>query len=258
MPIPPDRIETPRLTIAWSEAPWDSEVIGAPVLQITRMEIHGPGAEADMLPFERVRDQEGVRLVSCRLPHDRLRESMLLEDRGFRFIEMIYSPEADLNTSVDPPDRAALTVMRARDDDLPVLLEIASGAFRNERFHMDPRIRPGVSDQRYRNWVRSSHVHPSQRLFVVKDAARTVAFFVTEMLSDGSCYWHLTAVAPEAQGQGYGRRAWLAMMDCARIAGASKVRTSVVARNHRVINLYARLGFRFAPPLMTFHWIRGS
>jgi hypothetical protein len=38
--------------------------------------------------------------------------------------------------------------------------------------------------------------------------------------------------------------------------GISAVLTTISARNTRVMNLYAGLGFRFRPPMMTFHWIR--
>ena len=65
----------------------------------------------------------------------------------------------------------------------------------------------------------------------------------------------INAVAPGAQGQGYGWRAWQAMLAQAHLEGAERVRTAIVARNHRVLNLYARLGFRFPAPLMTFHWV---
>ena len=144
-------------------------------------------------------------------------------------------------------------------DDLPALVAMAGHAFRNERFHMDPRLLRGIGDQRYQNWVISSLDHPSQRLRVVCDGDRTIAFFVTELIDDGRCsYWHLNAIAPDAQGQGYGRRAWRALMSEARSQGAEKIQSSIVARNVRVINLYASLGFRFIEPAMTFHWLRDS
>ncbi|MGQ9686808.1 MAG: GNAT family N-acetyltransferase, partial [Thiobacillaceae bacterium] len=108
------------------------------------------------------------------------------------------------------------------------------------------------------NWVRNSFNHQTQRLEVVFDAGRLVAFFITEMLADGTCYWHLNAVAPEAQGQGYGKRVWRLMIDKAYKEGAKRIQTSIAARNHRVLNLYARLGFDFPKPLMTFHWVRGG
>lgn len=242
--------------MTWSQAPWDQAVCGFPVLQITAMEVHGADAGDDMQIFERERDRLGAGLVSCRLPHGCLTESMLLEDHGFRFIEMLYAPELDLSTFNVDENVVQLTVARAGEDDLPALLGIARTSFHNERFKMDPRLNPNVSDQRYQNWVSSSLRHPTQELYAICDGERRIAFFITELLNDGTCYWHLNAVAPEAQGQGYGRRVWLSMLKQAAIGGARRVRTSIVARNHRVLNLYASLGFRFPPPSMTLHWVR--
>jgi RimJ/RimL family protein N-acetyltransferase len=250
----PETIDTSNLRLTWSEAPWDSAIFGCPVLQIGQMEVRGADADKDFTAFETARDGIGACLVSCRLPHDHLRESMLLEGHGFRFIEMVYHPELDDLASREYPD-AGLSVSRATSQDLPETLAIADHVFSNERFHMDPRLGPHLGDQRYCNWVRSSIEHPSQRLFLLRDGGRPVAFFVTESRDDGTCYWHLNAVAREAQGQGYGRRAWYAMLRQAREQGAKRVQTCIVARNYRVLNLYARLGFFFPAPLMTFHWV---
>jgi RimJ/RimL family protein N-acetyltransferase len=46
------------------------------------------------------------------------------------------------------------------------------------------------------------------------------------------------------------------MLRHARRIGAQRVRTSVVARNTRVLSLYARLGFTLPAPAMTFHWVK--
>lgn len=250
-----ERMDTPNLRLGWSEAAWDSALFGYPVLQITDLEVQSALASRDFAAFEAVRDDLGAGMVSCRLPHDRLKESMLLEDRGFRFIEMAYQPELERLEAIGPSAKP-LEVARASPQDLPTLLDIAGSAFHNERFHVDPRLDPRLGDQRYCNWVRSSLDHPSQRLEVLRDGGEIVAFFVTEMLADGTLYWHLNAVSPRVQGMGYGKRAWLAMLAQAGSQGARRVRTCIVARNHRVLNLYARLGFRFPAPLMTFHWLR--
>lgn len=250
-----EQIDSNSLGMTWSEAPWDQVVCGFPVLQITTMEIRGPAPDKDFRTFEQARDSIGAGLVSCRLSHQRLAESMLLEDHGFRFVEMVYRPELEFSHQSTGTHDEGLTVSKACDSDMPALLEIAGSAFRHERFRMDPRLDPAASDLRYQNWVSSSLRHASQQLHVVRDAARIVAFFVTEMLDEGVCYWHLNALAPDAQGQGYGRRVWMCMLDQARRAGARRVRSSIVARNVRVLGLYARLGFLFAPPTMTFHWV---
>ena len=249
-------IETPDLYLEWSEAPWDTAVFGAPVLQINNIEVFGSLAVGSFSAFESARDQLGTALVSCRMHHERLKESMLLEDRGFRFIEMVYMPELVNLADLELTEENGVEINLAEEGDLEVLMEIAGSAFRNERFHVDPRLDSKLGDERYRRWVNNSLNHPQQRLYIARDSAQPVAFFLTEMLADGTCYWHLNAVAPQVQGQGYGRRVWHAMLCEAQKAGAQQVRTCIVARNFRVLNLYARLGFRFPSPLMTFHWVK--
>jgi RimJ/RimL family protein N-acetyltransferase len=249
------RIDAPPLLLQWQEAPWDTAIYGTPVLQVTELEVRGPAHVDDAQAFVEARDQSGSALVSCRLPAPSLRESMFLEDLGFRFIEMVFTPELEVERF--PATRQhGLSAALAEARDVAEIRRIAGSAFRNERFHVDPRLDPGLGDLRYQNWASSALEHPKQRLYVLRDGAEVVAFFVTELLADGTAYWHLNAVAPQSQGQGYGRRAWLAMMDEARRGGARRVRSSIVARNHRVLNLYASLGFRFLPPTMTFHWVR--
>ena len=250
-------VDAPGLYLEWVEAPWDTAIFGFPVLQISHIEVRELLPNCNFILFEAARDQLGAGMVSCRMPHERLKESMLLEDHGFRFIEMVYMPELDDLATTKLPEETGINVALATEGDLPALMEIASSAFRSERFHVDPRLDSKLGDERYRRWVQNSLDHPRQRLYVIRDGPQPVAFFLTEMLADGTCYWHLNAVSPQVQGQGYGRRAWQAMLHEAKIAGAQRVRTCIVARNFRVLNLYARLGFRFPPPFMTFHWVRG-
>ena len=252
-----ESLDTQSLSLVWSNSPWDAAATGYPVWQIESIELRGPGAGEDMRLFDQARDHEGVGLVSCRLSHSRLDLSIFLEDHGFRFIEMLYQPELDLISGWGGSAPIAhLRVRLASQADLPATIDMAGSAFVNERFHMDPRLGATFGNLRYQNWVRSSLDHPTQRLYVLEDEQGPLSFFVTEMLEDGTCYWHLNAIDPRRQGQGLGRLAWLTMLQHAVEEGAIRVRTSIVARNHRVLNLYARLGFRFPPPLMTFHWVR--
>jgi GNAT superfamily N-acetyltransferase len=251
-------IDDEALQLTWSEAPWDSAVFGAPVLQITDVKVGDDVLRARglMERFESARDAAGSPFVSCRLAHDRLRESMLLEEQGFRFIEMLFQPEFAQLQQASLPAAPAFSVHAAEASDFEWAAGVAGQAFRNERFHVDPRLPRGLGDRRYRNWVLQTPDHATQRLMIIRDGRAPVAFFIIERLADASCYWHLTAVAPERQGQGYGPRVWATMLAQAQDSGAAGVRTSIVARNHRVMNLYAQLGFRFPAPAMTFHWLR--
>jgi RimJ/RimL family protein N-acetyltransferase len=251
-------VDTPNLHLEWEEVSWDSLLFGYPVLQIRRIELRGMAASNDMATFEAARDKLEARIVSSRMSHDRLRESMLLEAHGFRFIEMVYQPQIEDLQAWNLSSPTRLNVAPALRSQIRELQDIASYAFRDGhgRFHVDPRINSELGDKRYCNWVATSFDHSSQRLYTVRDGQQLVAFFITEILTDGTCYWHLNAVAPYAQGRGYGWLAWVSMLYEAKSSGALRVRTCIGARNHRAMNLYSRLGFRFPPPQMTFHWVR--
>lgn len=251
-------LATSRLRLTAHEAPWDSAVFHAPVVQIDQLQVLDPqDALDDYVQYQAWVAHEQIGIVSCRLAHDRLRESMLLEANGFRFIEMVLHPRLDRlqKQSIAVDD---LQILPATEADLTNLRVIAETSFGNERYHVDPRLDPKLGDERYGLWVNNSLCHKTQRLLKVLDGKRLLGFFVVEATSSQSVYWHLTAIAPQWQGYGYGRRVWLAMLRHHQSQGHETVSTTISARNIRVLNLYAQLGFRFMPPEMTFHWIRES
>lgn len=248
-------LDKPSLKLLAGAVPWDSAVFGFPVAQIHTLDLIEPiGATSEYDAFRRWLDAEGIRIVSCRLPHDRLRESMFLESHGFRFVEMVLHPKIDNIQALDLPEEN-LTVASASKADVPELAEIAERAFSHERYHVDPRLNRKLADVRYGRWVKNSLDHLTQRLLKITDGGRLLAFFLVE-LQDRSAYWHLTAVAPEWQGRGYGLRIWQAMIRHHRAEACQQVATTISARNVAVLNLYAKLNFRFTPPEMTFHWVR--
>jgi ribosomal protein S18 acetylase RimI-like enzyme len=258
-------IETTRFEGAGSVlecfvVPWDTAAFGFPVAEISRFEIGADdGAAGPLADLDAWCQERAIRLVSCRLDHTRLRESIALEGLGFRFIEMVYGPHLDDLANLEAP-RHAIRIEEASRDDLAAIEAIAADAFTTGRYLLDPRLDPEHGRRRYERWVRSSLDHPRQTLLkaAIGDQPddQPVGFFIVEDHPDGSVYWHLTAVAQGWQGRGIGRSLWQAMLERHRAAGVTSVRTTISAHNEAVINLYARLGFRFGSPRMTFHWLR--
>jgi RimJ/RimL family protein N-acetyltransferase len=237
--------------------PWDTGVFDYPVAQIERIQVLDPDrSRLDYAAFESWRDANLCGLVSCRLRHDRLQESMLLEEKGFRFIETVLHPRLERLDRLDIPDQG-LTIARAEQDDIPALRRIAESAFEDDRFHVDPRLDRRCADLRYGRWVASTPGHPRQQLLKITDDDALIALFIIEAMEDGGVYWHLTTISPAFQNRGYGRRTWLAMLRHHAENGHSAVSTTISARNIAVLNLYSGLSFRFSPPEMTFHWIKG-
>jgi ribosomal protein S18 acetylase RimI-like enzyme len=192
--------------------------------------------------------------VACRLPHDRLRESAWLESCGFRFIEMVLRPRIALaaQASAAAPHET-LRIERAGLRDGPALEDIAGEAFGTGRLALDPFLDPALNGRRYRRWVRSSLDHPVQQALKATVDGDVAGFFVVEHAGD-IAYWHLTAMAPRFQGRGLGEALWRAMLARHRDEGLRAVETTISAHNVPVLNLYAKLGFRFGAAQTTLHW----
>ena len=258
MSLPSERfsLETKRSSLSASLAPWDTGIFGFPVAQIERFAILEPESfEFDYECLETWVNSRNCGMVSCRLGHDRLVESMFLEAKGFRFVEMVLHPEFPDLHRLQIPDQG-LEIAAADESDLTEIRRIAETAFKDGRFHLDPRIDSRLADSRYGRWVESSLRHPTQQLLKIRDGQTIVGFFIVEIIDDCRAYWHLTAVSPDHQGKGYGRRTWLAVLQHHVEQGVAAVSTTISARNIAVLNLYSSLNFRFRHPEMTFHWLR--
>jgi RimJ/RimL family protein N-acetyltransferase len=251
-------IEADGAALDCSLVPWDSASFGFPVAQVTRVELGPDGQSGAMLQtFDAWCAAREVRLVSCRLDHTRLRESMALEGHGFRFVEWVYEPRLDAFDGIPAP-RHAIEIARAEPGDLASIEEIAYEAFSTGRFLLDSRLAPELSRRRYASWVRTSFTAPGQMVLKAEVDGELLGFFIVEHRPDGGVYWHLTAVAPRWQGKGMGLSLWRTMLLRHQAEGATSVATTISGHNLPAINLYARLGFAFSAAKMTFHWLPGS
>lgn len=235
--------------------PWDHAAFGYPVVSL--QDVLLTKCESANVVLARLAewvDKEGIGLVSCRLPSSRLHEGMLLEEFGFRFIEMVINPKLELYRMdiVEP----TLKVSRVQPYDLERVALAASDAFGSERFHVDPRTSSEAASMRYANWIRNSCQEANHVLLGAYDESdQLVAFFLVQSIERHAVDWRLTAVVPEFQGRGLGLRSWLAVMDYHQRSGVREVVTTIAVRNIRVLNLYTRLGARFGDLQSTYHYV---
>jgi ribosomal protein S18 acetylase RimI-like enzyme len=250
------RFEGAGAILECSLVPWDAEIFGFPVAQIGRLELDATADPTEVLAaFDGWCSEQAVRLVSCRLDHGQLRESMALEATGFRFVEMVYGPRFDRFDSIGTPTHD-VRWGDATEADVARIEAIAHSAFTTGRFLLDGRLDAELSRRRYATWVRTSFGSARQVVLKAEVDGQLVGFFIVEHRPDRSVYWHLTAIAPDWQGKGVGRSVWQAALHRHRAEGASFVETTISGHNLPAINLYARLGFSFASAQMTFHRLR--
>lgn len=249
-----ESIRTPALQLEYYLVPWDTQILGVPVAQISALQVADPAQGAlDFAPFEAWCAQQRIELCACRLPLDRLAESMFLETRGFRFVELNYTPQLTGLQALQLHEQNVLIEPAAAEDSVALAI-MAEHAFRHGRLHQDPRIDPALADRRYRIWLENAFTHPGQQVLKCIVDGTIVGFFVIESRAARHCFWSLTALAPEQQGRGLGKRVWRAMLHWHSAAGMETISTSISAHNVAVFNLYVALGFRFPQPSITLQW----
>lgn len=249
-----ESIRTPALTLDYYLVPWDTRIFGAPVAQISKLQVTDPAqAGRDYEAFADWCAQQQIALCACRLPADRLVDSMFLEERGFRFVELNYTPRLTGLQSLQFPDEG-MQIDGASEQDREALADMAAQVFRHGRFHQDPRIDPTLGDRRYRTWMSNAFTHPDQKVLKCLLDGTIVGFFVVELHEPRHCFWSLTGLAPELSGKGLGRRVWKAVLHKHCSDGMDTVSTSISSHNIAVFNLYVSLGFRFPQPSLTLQW----
>lgn len=250
--------ETEFLRLSYFLVPWDTELMSRPVAQISEIEVtHVDRAREDFLQFMQWKSENGIAFSSCRIPETRSQECHLVQQFGYRYVELNYRPELMLEHSQFEPDPDFYFV-KATETDQAVMTEIAARVFRSGRFHDDPQIGPKIGDERYGRWMQNAFSNSQQEVVKCVREQEIVAFFVQEYPADNEVFWSLVGLAPGFEGKGLGGRIWRSHLAHLREGGTKRISTSISSRNVPVFNLYVSLGFRFPQPSVTFHWHAGT
>jgi len=247
------KLSSANLEMHYYRVPWDSEILGFGVAAIDNLKVRDfKRAETEFAVFTDWRKHEGIRLCSCRVPHDHLPETTFLQRQGFHFIELNYHPELLGLQQLEFPANEIL-IEPAEEKDIDELVGMASRVFEHGRFHQDLQLGAEVGNRRYGIWMRNAFSHAEQTVLKCVEQGRTVGFFVVEYPAEFKAYWSLIGLAPGMGGRGLGTRVWQTMMRYHRAEGMDAIQTSISSHNIPILNLYAKLGFRFPQPDVTFH-----
>ena len=249
-------IETPALTLECCRVRDDEETFQAPIAALQRISVRDSAtATIDYRRFSDWCESERIMLCSARVEQDRIVESMFLEDRSFRFIELNYRVFVDKLQS--RAGRIPETNIQISDAPLKVraeLVDMAEQMFQYGRIHQDPRVSMAAANRRYAHWLSRAFDNPQQKVLQCVHDTHIIGFFVVESPSPEERYWSLVGLGPQYTGRGLGRQTWTAMMRYHAAEGVDKIVTSVSSHNTPMINLYAALGYRFPKPHVTLHW----
>lgn len=251
------------------ETPWETRNLGLPAYQLSSEGL-------DDKAFARVVREDLAALsvtgdlffVFARLHAAESIKMRVLEQAGFRLIEGTLQPWSKLSGNplfqrfLDDPAAILPSGVSAQEIEVKLLdqheadfaqaeriREIARHSFTADRFHMDPFCGGEKAGQRFAYWV-DDLISREGVDFDLLRVRSVIAGFMARRADE----LILAGFAPEFIGARLGSYLWFSACERVRQAGFDEVHTTISTNNMPVMNLYAKLGFRFRNPMYSFHY----
>lgn len=241
----PDGSAKVRLT------PWDERALGMRTAEIIRLEATTTKAAAALLAqAEQWCATQGVRYLFGRFDaacepakaavlaaeHVIVECSLTLTRNGFD----------DLPTV---PTRMRPLLREVADADVEELKRIARDDFHHGRFLEDPAIERSLATARTANWVGDL---VQQGLMRTADSGGRIIGFHAERIAPDGRHADLILTGATARYAVLALPLWTAALESLRDRGVTSCSTLVSAANTGIVNLYAKLNFRYESTLFGF------
>jgi ribosomal protein S18 acetylase RimI-like enzyme len=224
--------------------PWLAGILGRPAFRVAT----GDRPSSDW----KARLKSEDLFVTAKLGADQVAQASLLQDLGFRTIDMALNFEA---AALAAPGADA-RVRVACPDDRAAVARIAGSAFTYSRFHLDPSIPTWLAHRVKAAWADNFFAGERGDAMVVAEHAGAVAGFLQLLWGrDSTVVIDLIAVAPQAARNGLAR----AMIGFAARDGIGDqrrprgFRVGTQAANTPSVRFYESLGFRLTQAQFVLH-----
>lgn len=228
--------------------------------------LHGPVWRLKAVPDRRLvsplldfLEASGTKLAMCRIDARHAEDANRLSEAGFRRVETLLTLACDRAAAGEEWDRQMpATIRTATIADVAVVESIAAHAFAHDRFHADAYIANDVADAIKSAWAGNDVRSRADAVFLAIDGCEVVGFNAC-LRRDHTATIDLIAVAPSAQGRGFGRQ----LVEASLAHYRPDIRIMYVgtqSNNATAVALYQALGFHVIRSELTFHWTpkRGS
>lgn len=221
----------------------DSRVCGYPVLAIQDFD-----PQADFSSFEREYIEEHAPgYVSSKVPLDDIARVHAMEAAGFQLIECQIRSAVKLRKPFDVSALPYEFVEVTREQDLNEVLQIAGTTFVHDRFSVDPAIAPGVSGQRYQEYVLKSFRSPQEAVYRLMDrtTGEAVAFKTHRYVSSSEVLFLIGGVRSDLKTLGLGPVSEYFEFNELIRKGVRRGITHISASNYPIFNMeIGQFGFR--------------
>lgn len=235
---------------AWSPQDFETLHLGLRTAKITRFmsptaDIAGLCTVADNLIHDA--EQYGIQLLTCRVGSDDCAALSAIQRSGFETVECLLTLERRLDTPAAIPDGVEF----AHPEDAEICAQIARQAFSYDRFHSDPAVSNAGADNLKAAWAENACRSRADTVFIIRENERIVGFNACLLTEDQSVI-DLIAIAPIAQGRGYGTRLVQAAVSY-YTDKTSRLYVGTQSRNLGSLAMYQRCGFRVSASALTLH-----
>ena len=237
--------------IAARLTPWDKRALGFGTAEITSIQADTVDEACALLAqTESWARQHGVDYLFGRVPTEAARLRLAMEQSGHSMVECSLTLSRDGFAGLPPiPARMHPQFRPASHDDLPQLQAIANEDFHHGRFLEDPAIARDLAARRTINWV--NDLLDRGLLQTVESSGKVVGFHAERITDEGR---HADLILTGAAGR-YSMLAlplWITGLERLGSRQVKHCSTLVSAANIGVVNLYARLGFRYDTTLFGY------
>lgn len=252
---------------------WLSDAFGYSVFRVQADDVVPTPAELD-----RLGDIPTPAFCYAKVPTHHVDVVQALTGRGFYPVDVnitlrhVLGDDTDLpgageratvdadGTKVGEPAAQRYIVKVAEPEEAAAAQDIARRGFSTSRFHLDPRMSPGVADEIKARWVQSyAEGERGSELLVALLDGKTCGFLaVLERSSNGRRTRVIDLIATDPRTRGRGVGAALVQAFIRRSGSADAVEVGTQAANVGSLRFYQRLGFTVSATSYVLHWHHGG
>tara|TARA_R110000868_G_scaffold56617_5_gene175157 strand:- start:1559 stop:2317 length:759 start_codon:yes stop_codon:yes gene_type:complete len=239
----------PTAALDCREQTFETGVAGLPVAKLSLPADAGPDITRALIDLETSWRTDGIWLVSCRVPADRMDLAPMLEGVGFQAVETLitfYQPAR-------PARNLTAETGLARADEIDACVDLALSAFTYDRLHRDARVPHAVADAIRAAWVRNDMGGRAAAPLVARIDGRVAGFNLC-LHAGRTAIIDLIAVAAD-----FRRRGLAGQMIEAAFAHFGDtidgIRVGTQEDNAASVKLYESAGFAVESRQVTLHWV---
>jgi Sortase and related acyltransferases len=231
--------------------PWDERALGMRTAEIIGLQADSSEAGMAVLAgAEQWCDVHGVRYLFGRFDASSSAAKGAVLASGHAIVECSLTlARRGLDGLPQAPARMRPQLREFCEADLPELERIAREDFQHGRFLEDPAIDAALAATRTANWIGDL---ARQGLLRTAESGGRVIGFHAERVDPASRHADLILTGATARYAMLGLPLWIVALDSLRERGVTSCSTLVSAANTGIVNLYAKLGFRYETTLFGF------